>query len=48
MRVAVETVCDAKEFRFHFFATGYIAAGEYIVYNYRLFSISSGLAKFRL
>ena len=31
MRVAVETVCDARECRFHFFAARYIAAMEEII-----------------
>ena len=47
-RVAEETGCDAKEFRFHFFAAGDIAAGEEIIYNYRAFVVSSGWAEFGL
>ena len=42
MRVDVETGCDAKECRFHFFEAGYIAAEEEIIYNYGAFAISSG------
>ena len=48
MRVDAETVFDAKEFRFHFFAPGYIALGEDIIYNYGSFVISSGWAEFGL
>ena len=42
IRVEVETGCDAKECRFHFFAAGDIAAGEENIYNYGAFAISSG------
>ena len=39
MRVYAETVCDAKEGSFQFFAAGYIAAGEEIIfYSYGAFA----------
>ena len=41
MRVAVETVCNAKDCRFHFFVAGDIAMGEDVIYNYGDFAISS-------
>ena len=48
MRVAVETICDAKECRFHLFVAGDIAAGEEIIYNYRAFAVSSSWTEFGL
>ena len=48
MRLAAETVCDAKDCRFHFFATGYIVAGKGIIYNYGSFAMSSGWGEFGL
>ena len=41
-RLVAETVCDAKECRFHFFANGGISVGEEIIFNYGPFAISSG------
>ena len=48
MRVATETGYDAKDFRFHFFAAGEIAAGEEIICNYGAFAISFCWAEFGL
>ena len=48
VRLAAETVCDTKECRFQFFAAGYIAAGEDIIYNYGDFAISFGWEEFGL
>ena len=47
-RVVVETGCDAKECRFHFFAAEDIAAGEEIICNYGAFVISSIWEEFGL
>ena len=42
MRVAADTGFDTKECRLHFFAAGYIAAGNGIIYNYGDFAIILG------
>ena len=47
-RMAAETGCDAREYRFNFFVAGDISAEEEIIYNYGDFAISSGWAEFGL
>ena len=42
MSVALETACDAKECRSHFFVTGDISEGEEIIYDYGVFLVISG------
>ena len=48
MRVAADTGCDAKEFRFHFFVAGDIVVGEDIIYNCGAFAIISVWEEFGL
>ena len=46
MRVAVEMGCDANNYRFNYFASGYITAGKETVFNCEAFLITSCWAEF--